>query len=331
LTEPDGAVRNPTVLLVDDDHAAIELMTMMLEMRGHKVFAAYSSAQAIEMIEDLVAKSSRWQPLPIDVILLDIMMPGADGFKVCERVKRDPLLMHIPVIMVTALNSSGEKVAAVESGADGYITKPFLPEELRAAVAAKYHIKQREEVLLRRNRELEAVKAVSNAVSSTLDPKQVLRAGLTALMEHVDVSAAAIYAMDRSGAGFRRVAQQGVDCPEVRLAERVPFGQIIRVQELGSAVLPAGAAGVTSDGSRQGLGARVAVPLQSGARMLGMLEVYQKQWPGFEERDVSFLMEIGERIGAALQNAELFQRLQSPTPESPERTTAPSEDSPKPA
>jgi len=323
-------MRNPTVLLVDDDPAAIELMTMMLEMRGHRVLAAYSSAQAIELIEDIVGKSSRWQPLPIDVILLDIMMPGADGFKVCERVKRDPLLMHIPVIMVTALNSSGEKVAAVEAGADGYITKPFLPEELRAAVKAKYQIKQREEVLLRRNRELEAAEAVSTAASSTLDPKQVLRASLAALMEHVDVSAAAVFAMAGSGAGFRRVAQQGVDCPEVRLAERVPFGQIIRVQELGSEILPASTADVTSDGARQGLGARVAVPLQSGRRMLGMLEAYRRQWPGFEERDVSFLMEIGERIGAALQNAELFQRLQSQTPEPPGRTTTPFEDSPKP-
>jgi len=328
--ESDAGTYNPTVLLVDDDHAAIELMTMMLEMRGHKVLAAYSSAQAIDLIEDMVRQASRWQPLPIDVILLDIMMPGADGFKVCERVKRDPVLMHIPVIMVTALNSSGEKVAAVESGADGYITKPFLPEELRAAVKAKYQIKQREEVLLRRNRELEAANAVSAAASSTLDAEQVLRASLTALMEHADVSAAAIYAVDGSGTGFRRVAQQGVDRPEIRPTQEGPLGRIVRIQESGSQPGSSGKASLPLDVSGQEFRAFVAVPLQSGGRMLGVLEVYHRQWPGFEERDVGLLNEIGERIGAALQNAELFQRLQAWAPQSQGPIADGSEESSKP-
>jgi len=311
LTEAYVEAHKPIVLLVDDDHAAVELLSMMLETRGHRVLAAYSSAQAIDLIEDLVHRSSAWQPLPIDVILLDIMMPGADGFKVCERVKRDPLLMRIPVIMVTALNSSGEKVAAVEAGADSYITKPFLPEELRAAVKAKYEIKQREEALLRQNRELVAVKAVTMAASSALDPAQVLRASLAALMQHADVSAAAAYADDGSRTGYRRVAQLGVDRPEKWPADENLLGRIVRVQESGPQAERVGEYSLPLAGSEGGFRAFVAVPLQGVDRTLGVLEVYHRQLPGFEERDVIFLTELGKHIGAALQKAELFQSLQA--------------------
>jgi DNA-binding response OmpR family regulator len=190
--------RKSHVLVVDDDRGSLELMKMMLETRGYAVTVASSGAKAMSLIAEMLRQQSAWQPMPVDVILLDVMMPEADGFKICQQIKQDPVLRYVPVIMVTALDSSSDKVAAVAFGADGYITKPFLPEELSAACKAKVQIKRREEALLRRVKELEAMNAVAIAAMSTLDAKRVVSDSLTALMDSADVPAAAIYRYDET-------------------------------------------------------------------------------------------------------------------------------------
>ena len=96
----------------------------VLEAADYIVVEAYDGYQAIEK-----AKAE----IP-DLILLDIMLPGLDGFEVCDRLKRDALTENIPIIMLTAKDEIRDKVGGLETGADDYVTKPFNLNELKARI-----------------------------------------------------------------------------------------------------------------------------------------------------------------------------------------------------
>ena len=312
----------PRILIVDDDRDAVQLLQMTLEKRGYSVVPARSGSEAIEVIEGMAHQDTLWQPLSIDLILLDIMMPGVDGFNICQRVKHDPLLQHIPIVMVTALGSASDKVAAVEFGADAYITKPFLPEELDAAIKAKLHVKKREEDLLRRNRELAAVNAVCKAANRTLDPQRVVIDSLAALMDNTDLAATALYRYDRAAELLQLVVQRGVARPETLPVEGL-YAQIVHSRQPVPRVDLQHDPDLAPDylGNRS-LGSFLGIPLRSVERPVGILEVYRHQPSSFGDHDQQFFAEIGERIGNALEKAEIFQHTQALLLKSSASTTA---------
>lgn len=102
------------VLVVDDIKANVKLLEARLSAEYFEILTAYSGPEALEICE-----RER-----VDIILLDIMMPGMDGFEVCEILKTSPLTQHIPVVMITALDSPSDRVKGLEVGADDFLTKP---------------------------------------------------------------------------------------------------------------------------------------------------------------------------------------------------------------
>lgn len=111
-----------TILIVDDDPAGRQTLESILDEQGYQLEFAENGAQALQMIRKI---------LP-DVILLDVMMPGMDGFEVCRQVRSDPAIAEIPIIMLTALDDRRSFLNGLESGADDYLTKPYDRHELRA-------------------------------------------------------------------------------------------------------------------------------------------------------------------------------------------------------
>mgnify|MGYP002713111010 CR=1 FL=1 len=109
-----------TILVVDDLPDNIEIISRFLEMRGHHVVKAYSGVEALKLIPDL-------QP---DLILLDIMMPKITGLDVCRQLKADELTQRIPVIFMTALDGTLDKIRGLEAGAVDYVTKPLHHQEV---------------------------------------------------------------------------------------------------------------------------------------------------------------------------------------------------------
>jgi putative two-component system response regulator len=107
---------------VDDEPTARQTVESILENQGYQIEMAENGIQAI----------SQAQALLPDVILLDVMMPGMNGFDVCRRIRQEPLLAEIPIIMVTALDDKQSLLSGLEAGADDYITKPYDRYELRA-------------------------------------------------------------------------------------------------------------------------------------------------------------------------------------------------------
>jgi len=114
----------PLILAVDDEEMNLELLEILMVPLGYQVEKAKNGKEALEKIAERSP----------DIILLDVMMPGMDGFEVCRILKEDEKTRDIPVVMVTALNQIENKVTGIETGADDYLIKPFHRNELIARV-----------------------------------------------------------------------------------------------------------------------------------------------------------------------------------------------------
>ena len=127
----------PRILIVDDQRQNIKVLKDFLR-DDYKIMAAKTGEQALE-----AARSAT----PPDLILLDIIMPGMDGYHVCRQLKEDPKTMHIPVIFVTGLGSTSEEAKGFEMGAVDYITKPFRPVIVRARIKTHIQLKRKSDLL----------------------------------------------------------------------------------------------------------------------------------------------------------------------------------------
>lgn len=104
-----------TVLIVDDEPSIVVALEFLMQQNGYDVLVAYSGEEAIEMID-------KYTP---DLVLLDIMLPGIDGFEVCEIVRFNPEWQKMKVMFLTALGRELDMAKGLKLGADDYITKPF--------------------------------------------------------------------------------------------------------------------------------------------------------------------------------------------------------------
>ena len=111
----------PALLLVDDDPTLLSVLSRRMAREGYEVVSAESGARALQLLDQ------RWPSL----LIIDLMMPGMDGFELCARVKR---IADLPIIVLSAVDASEAKVRALEDYAEDYVTKPFDPDELVARV-----------------------------------------------------------------------------------------------------------------------------------------------------------------------------------------------------
>ena len=115
------------ILVVDDDREVVRLIRAYLEQAGFEVLAAHDGDTAVHIIR-------RERP---DLLLLDLMLPGKDGWEITRLVRGDATLAHIPIIMLTARVDDTDKIVGLELGADDYVTKPYNPREVVARVRAR--------------------------------------------------------------------------------------------------------------------------------------------------------------------------------------------------
>ncbi|MGH9496615.1 MAG: HD domain-containing phosphohydrolase [Candidatus Sulfotelmatobacter sp.] len=124
--------RAARILVVDDQPSIAGLMSQLLSMRGYEVITAASAEQA----------EAEVRRQPPDLILSDVMMPGKSGYELCRDMKDDPATRLIPFVLITGLSDSSDKVRGIEAGADDFLNKPVLAEELIARVKSLLRVKE---------------------------------------------------------------------------------------------------------------------------------------------------------------------------------------------
>jgi signal transduction histidine kinase len=155
------------ILIIDDKPANLHLLSSILKERGHEVRAVVNGSMGL-----IAAKT-----IKPDLILLDVRMPGMDGYEVCRHLKADDHLSQIPVIFISSLEDTLDKVKAFQSGGVDYITKPFQVEEVIARVEAQlalYHVYQQAQQLAALKERQRLARELHDAVSQTLFSTSVM-------------------------------------------------------------------------------------------------------------------------------------------------------------
>jgi two-component system NtrC family sensor kinase len=302
-------------LIVEDDPEMLDLMRAMLRQAqsvAEAVLVAHSGEEALSTL-----RREQRDGHPIDLVLLDIMMPRMDGYEVIARVKADPSLRHTSFIVTTALDSVSSKTLGLGMGADDYLTKPFDPRELLARIDAVMRIRRSERALRRRNQELAALIETNRVVTSSLDQDEVLEATMEGIREIMQVEAGSLVLLDEDtgelvyrktlSPAHSRIAGQPVHTGkglvrhviasgEARLAndvERDPHFSGELVEEM---------AGVVPE-------AILCVPLAVRGRTIGAIELINKLEGRFSERDLDLLRAIAASVAVAVENANLYAEL----------------------
>jgi putative two-component system response regulator len=169
-TQP-GVDAPPNVLVVDDEPRNIKLLDALLRPLNYEVLKASSGEEALSIVNKF----------DLDLILLDIMMPGMDGYEVCRRLKRSETTRLIPVIMVTALDDGESKVKAIEAGADDFLTKPPNKTELLARTRSLIKLK-------RLNSNLASIENVLFSLANTVEAKDTYTQGHVERVSNMAVS-----------------------------------------------------------------------------------------------------------------------------------------------
>lgn len=187
-------------MLVDDTPANLKLLEQMLKKRGYHTAAFPSGAMALRA----AAKN------PPDLILLDIMMPGMSGFEVCRQLKEDEALKEIPVLFISALDDSTNKVEAFSHGGVDYVTKPFQKEEVLARVNTHLRLRRMQRELRQHNLYLKDL--VREQVQEISDSQLATIIAVSKLAEHRDDETG--QHINRTRTFCRRLAEQLQACPD---------------------------------------------------------------------------------------------------------------------
>jgi putative two-component system response regulator len=148
------ALRPPSILVVDDEEQHRQLLSRLLFLCGYDVTAVADGEAAL-------AHFTQSHP---DLVLLDVQMPGIDGFEVCRRIKQNPLTRLTPVVLVTAVQRRADKIRGIEAGADDFLTKPFDREELIARAGSLVRLKRHID-------ELESAESVILSLAKTIEAR----------------------------------------------------------------------------------------------------------------------------------------------------------------
>jgi len=150
------------ILVVDDNSDNLEIIGTRLRFRGYDILEASDGEQALAIVHRE----------PPDLILLDVMLPDINGYEISRRIKGDASLPFIPIILVTALGETQDKVAGLDAGADDYLTKPINFPELEARVRSMLRIKRLQDELEEKNRELERL-SISDGLTGLFNHRHI--------------------------------------------------------------------------------------------------------------------------------------------------------------
>lgn len=299
----------PRVLIADDDPQIAGLIREVLELAHCEVLVARSGEETLAILQRENASGRS-----VDVLLLDILMPGMSGYEVISRVKSDPLLATTSIIVTTALTSIADKTMGLGMGADDYLTKPFDPRELLARIQVIMRIRNTEQVLRQRNRELAILTEVSRTIISSLDLEEVLTAAVEGVRRIFPTAAGILVLIDEETGDM--TARRSIAKPHPLMGHPLPMERSI-VRH----VVATGQPYLTNDAPRDpmfsprvdGWGpqtrAVLCVPLRVREQVIGALALTDEMDGSFTDTDRDLLQTLAGSVAVAVENAQLYAEV----------------------
>ncbi len=304
------------ILIVEDNAQTAEYLAELLQSRGYHTDWAFDRTEALSKLRARSPEAAL-AGLPFDLVLLDLMLSpgGIEGFEICRRIKSDDVLRHLPVIMVTGLGSTANKARGLDLGADDYVTKPFIPEELLARINAALRVRDMEQAAVQRSRELAVLNQIAHTTSSSLNLDEVLA---TTLNQTLLVMAAQ--------AAF--IALTGKNQNDITL--QMHRGLPLEVSEQFTGARWAPGEGLVGDVVRRGelividdlsvdphlarltpyrLQAATGTPLFSKQGIVGALIILAGDESAWQEHSFRLLEAVGRQVGVAIENARLYTQI----------------------
>lgn len=279
----------PLVLVVDDEINTTIMLQHIFEREGYRVYRVNNGFEALETARTI-------HP---DLILLDILMPGMNGFEVLKRLKEDPRTTSIPTILVTANARQPADVAyGLNLGADDYLYKPFAPQELLARAESKIKARKLEEALHRRTRQLEALLQASERLNQHLSTHELLDIIIDLALELLPGDAGAVYLFSEAG---KVISQRVLDRDQQPLPS--PITKIATLHRLSKQQT-----GVWSPNEIDlGIYAKcLSTVLEHGSQLLGVLTVFSIDDVHYEDHHIPLIEGIARQSALAVRNAQLY-------------------------
>ncbi len=281
------------ILVVEDNADTAALLRDLLEGEGYEVETASTGEAAFEALA--VAPD-------IDLMVLDLMLPGMSGYEVIERLRAQPDLSDLPILVLSALGSASARVRGLREGADDYMTKPFLPEEIVAR--ARTLVTRR--LLARRTGELEALSRIAQAALTAPSPDLLLFRLVEIVVEVFSADVAVIYMLDEARAELRPRAAVGLP-PGVEPAPiPVGVGAVATAMTTREPVLISDGAGGAGEPltRREAFRSLMVAPLVVAGSPIGVLEVACRN-RGLGGRADRLLRIVADRAAVAIEHARL--------------------------
>ena len=289
------------ILIADDMPDNVTLLTRYMQGEGYNYITASNGVEALEKIR---------AEMP-DLILLDVNMPQKDGFAVLEELRGDPEIQYIPVIILTAARTNtGDVQSGLNLGADDYVTKPFDKRELFARIRTKLRVKEAEDAIRRRNRELSVLPEIAKELSARFDVDDLVTVVLQRTVEtmgalvghcvifHPTSPLQKTYYISTSSVG------KTIQLPKLEgLVKEIEESRQSKIIE-----------DVSNDANWQGLEdnpirSAVIVPLAGRQKMLGLLILGHEQSQYFKLEHLILLQAIACQATIAVENAQLYENM----------------------
>jgi two-component system NtrC family sensor kinase len=294
---------NPLVLVVDDEQYAQMLLRRVLEREGFRVETASDGEGAI----------NKAQTLRPDLIMMDVQMPGINGFEAVERLRSSPETLRIPIIVVTAAAREPTDVArGLGLGADDYMRKPFNSYELVARARSKIKAYHLEERLKQRTEELEALVRVGAELNQELALDELADRVVAATLRQLPATHALLILLNQENQPTLS-RWHGLDMKQPALdkalAEKTLLGYTLAQ---GEAVLISDLKNDKRISAIFGYGmcvSGIATPLKHHGQILGVIALGDSASERFSEGDLRVLRSIAEQAALAIRNAQLYTEL----------------------
>jgi signal transduction histidine kinase len=300
-------VSSTRVIVVEDDPDTQRVLQDLLTMKGYQVRAVSSGEEALAILP----------AEPPDLLLLDVALPGMDGYEVCRRLRTGGGMWGGPILFLTAARPElAGKVAGFEAGGDDYVLKPFASAELLARVRALARRWQAEQALEQRTRELAALNAIAKAVSRSLDLGELLTIALDEALEVMGLDCGAVILVDETGKASARV-RRGVSGQHLSGCGSWVVGQHIAGLESllqGPLVIegpddPRLSASLAAALRAEGVGSFALIPLRPKGKLIGLLSIGARTRRNFPDDELRLLSAVSHQIGLAVENACLYQQV----------------------